>query len=131
MLNIREIKPEDIKSCIEIFNANAADMGDLYTEESLLAASKHHPYFVAEEGGQILGVIGVTDLENGIAMLISLSVSPKAQGKGVGRQLVQKVKEYAEKENFRKVLLLTHEKNKKMMKLNFALNLQKINSIIP
>ena len=114
-MNIREFSPKDSKSCIAILNKNEEHMGDLYTEDSLIKASSYTSYLVAEEGKDILGMVGLTDLNNGIGMLGTLCVDPEIHGKGVGRALVKATIALAKEKKYRKVLLLTHVKNKPMM----------------
>lgn len=114
-MKIMEFKLEDANDCVEILNKNKKNMGDLHTEESLKKASSYNHYWVAKIGKKIIGLIGVADLENGIGMVASLSVDPDCQGKGIGQELLRTAKKFCKKNKFRKLLLLTHEKNKPMM----------------
>lgn len=116
-MKIRSFKKTDAPTCARIINKNKKDMGDLYTQKSFIKAANYNQYWVAEEKGNIVGLIGFSDLKNGIGMMLSLSVDPDFQERGTGTQLIRKVKDYAQKHSFRKVLLLTHAKNKKMMLL--------------
>lgn len=116
-MEIRNFTDKDAHACIEIMQQNEEHMGDLYTVESLVKAAGYTNYFVAVDEGKIIGMIGFSDLNNGIGMLGSLCVNKEIHGKGTGKLLVRKVVEFAKEKKFRKVLLLTHEKNKAMMGL--------------
>ncbi len=122
MYTIRRIVRADIKSCIALINANKEHMGDLHTERTLLDSSEYNKYWVAQLKEKIIGMIGFSNLNNGIGMILSLCIDPKQHGKGIGKDLVKTVKEYAQKNQFRKLLLLTHEKNKPMMHLAISEN---------
>lgn len=54
---------------------------------------------VSGEGGEILGYVTVTlDREAGIGRIPNIAVSAKAQGKGVGRKLLEHALEYMKRE---------------------------------
>jgi len=114
-MTIRSFSNKDAQQCALIIQENKEHMGDLYDAEGLIKASTYSQFFVAEDNSQIQGLIGFTDLNNGIGMLGTLCISKASQGKGIGQALVKQVLEYAKSQKFRKVLLLTHEKNKAMM----------------
>lgn len=114
-MRIRPFKRDEAKACVRLINKNKKDMGDLYTEKSFAKVASSNRYWVAEKKGKIVGLVGFSDLKNGIGMMVSLCVDPDFQGKGIGTELIRKIKSYAKRHSFRKVLLLTHAKNKKMM----------------
>jgi len=117
-MNIREFKPEDAESVIAVQNSVKETLGDLYTKESIVADSSYINFFVAEDEGKIAGYIGFTDLKNGIGMMLSLAVAKDQHGKGVGSGLVEKVKEHATANGFRKVLTLVRVTNVGMIGLS-------------
>jgi RimJ/RimL family protein N-acetyltransferase len=116
-INIRPFKTEDAEACANLIDQNKDDLSDLYTADSLVKASSYTYYFVAEltRPKKVVGMIGVSDLNNGIAMLGTLCVDSKSKGKGIGTQLVRKAKNYLKEKKFHKGLFFTHEKNKPMM----------------
>ncbi|MBM3283432.1 GNAT family N-acetyltransferase [Candidatus Gottesmanbacteria bacterium] len=114
---IRKFKKSDARQCVALIEVNKENMGDLYTPDSLISASLSNQYWVAETTERIVGMIGFSDLHNGIGMLLTLSVLPQMQRMGIGRALIETAKKYAKKNHFRKILLLTHAKNKPMMLL--------------
>jgi ribosomal protein S18 acetylase RimI-like enzyme len=117
-ISIQNFSPAYAPKCIEIFNLNKKNMSDLYTQESLVQANSYNKYWLAfTKKKQVCGIVGFSDLHNGIGMMISLSVHPKFQRQKIGITLVEEVKSYARKNGFSKVLLLTHVKNKPMMLL--------------
>jgi len=116
-MNIREFKPEDAEGVIAVQDSVRETLGDLYTMESIVENSSYIKFFVAEEEAKIVGYIGFTDLKNGIGMMLSLAITKDQQGKGVGSALVEKVKEHATANSFRKVLTLVRVNNKPMIGL--------------
>ena len=124
MITIREFKSEDVDDIIQIQEENKKDLGDLYTRESLIEESKQMKFWVAEENGKILGYIGFMDLKNGIGMMLSLVIDVKNQGRGIGTKLIEKVKEYAKENKYRKVLFLTKINNKPMLILGVKQDFQ-------
>jgi len=116
-MKIRLFKPTDANLCVAIINENKENMGDLYTKASLIKSSKNNNYWVAEEGGKIIGMIGLTDLNNGIGMVISFCVRKLFQNRGIGEALLKRIESEVKKRKYRKLLLLTHVANKRMMSL--------------
>lgn len=107
-LIIRAIKSQDnqelakiIRSALEEFGANKP--GTVYfdpTTDALyeLFQSPGSAYFVAEEGGILLGGAGLYPTEGlpeGVAELVKMYLRPEARGSGKGRLLVNKVEEQA------------------------------------
>ncbi|MBB6500069.1 GNAT family N-acetyltransferase [Pedobacter cryoconitis] len=102
-ITIREIQPEDnaamaviIKTSLEEFGLNIP--GTAYFDDSTnhlyesfrVAGSK---YFVATEGGQILGGAGVYPSEGlpaDTVELVKMYLVPEHRGKGLGKMLMQK-----------------------------------------
>lgn len=114
---IQKFKKLDAFTCVQLIDINNKDMGDLHTSESLIKSGDYNMYWVAKTANKVIGMIGLSDLKNNIGMILSLCVHPDFHGKGIGKNLLRVVKKYAKKNTFRKILLLTHHKNKKMMSL--------------
>lgn len=112
---IRNFKKDDAETCAAIIEQNKQHLGDLYTAEELIAASSYTQYQVAELDQQVVGIIGFSDLKNGIAMLATACVAPHYQGQGIGTKLLQSMIKLGQEQNYRKLLLLTHEQNQPMM----------------
>lgn len=115
---------------IDDMNGVAKVLKESYNIESLEEArkifssemKKEHHYVVAEETGQIMGIVTWTvhDLpKHQLAELNRIAVLPECRGKGVARQLfsgmIKRTQEfYKENESrLRKLYLLTHESNKR------------------
>jgi putative acetyltransferase len=109
-LIIRAINPNDnhnlakiIRSALEEFGANKP--GTVYfdpTTDALfeLFQTAGSAYFVAEEGGILLGGAGffpTAGLPDGVAELVKMYLQPEARGRGLGRLLVNKTEELAKK----------------------------------
>jgi amino-acid N-acetyltransferase len=63
-------------------------------------------FVVAEDAGEIAGAIGLERFGS-VALLRSAVVSPEHRGSGVGRKLVEKVLERAERDGIEELFLLT------------------------
>jgi amino-acid N-acetyltransferase len=63
-------------------------------------------FFVAESGGELVGVVGL-EVRGNNALLRSTAVEPAWRGRGVGRQLVERVVAEAEARGIRALYLLT------------------------
>ena len=64
------------------------------------------PQWIAELDGRMVGTIGVTHEPEGI-YIRSLGVAPDAQGRGVGRKLLDVIDEYAASQNAIRIFLYT------------------------
>jgi putative acetyltransferase len=112
---IRDFKVADAAACAELIKKNKDNLGDLYNAEELIKSSSYTRFLIAEIDGKVMGLIGFSDLKNGIAMLGTACVDPTLHGQGIGTKLLQATIELGKTQNYRKLLLLTHEKNKAMM----------------
>lgn len=55
--------------------------------------------FVFEDGGEVVGYVTATiDRESGIGRLANMAVTARAQGKGIGRRLLERAIEYLKSE---------------------------------
>lgn len=64
-------------------------------------------FFIAEVGGEIVGCVALEVYSRKLAEVRSLAMSPKAQGMGVGRMLVQACIDLARKLNILEVMAIT------------------------
>ncbi len=64
-------------------------------------------FFIAEAGGEVVGCAALEVYSRKLAEVRSLAVSPKAQGMGVGRMLVQACIDLARKLNILEVMAIT------------------------
>ncbi|CUB21174.1 MULTISPECIES: GNAT family N-acetyltransferase [Bacillus] len=105
-MNIRPIEQKDnpyiaaiIRQSLE--SANLAIEGTAYTDPQLdqlfeyYQSLTHAAYWIAEEHGEIVGGVGIAPFTNGVCELQKLYLSPKAQGKGAGKKLMDTALEYA------------------------------------
>ncbi len=115
-MTIRPFQSKDAEFCSKLITQNKLHLGDIYAASDLIKASQFNSYWVAEnKQKQIVGLIGLSDLNNGIGMVTTLVVTITKQRKGIGKKLLSHLKSEAKNQKFRKLLLLTHEKNKPMM----------------
>jgi amino-acid N-acetyltransferase len=101
---------------------------DLDAVESLLSGSSlpvdgvkenFSTFVVAEDKGVIAGAIGLEEFGTA-ALLRSAVVSPDYRGTGLGRRLVERVLERAEKDGIRELFLLTTTAEKYFPWFGFA-----------
>ncbi len=114
-LIVRPFTSQDADACARLIDQNQADMGDLYTAQELIQSASYTQYHVADNDGVVVGLIGLNNLKNGIGMLATTCVDPAQHGHGIGTKLLQFMIQLGKKQNYRKLLLLTHEQNKAMM----------------
>jgi amino-acid N-acetyltransferase len=88
----------------------------LFSQQGLMLFRSHaelyeavRDFFVAEEGGVIVGVCALEIVWADLAEVRSLAVDPAAQGKGLGSQLVRAVEEEAKRLEIRRIFSLTYE----------------------
>ena len=119
-VSIRPIQPGDNKALAKIirdslaeFNANKP--GTVYydpTTDTLFEVFQKDRsiYFVAEQNGEIIGGSGIypTDaLPDGTCELVKFYLSPKARGKGIGKELLQRCIAVAAEMGYKKIYLET------------------------
>ena len=101
---------------------------DLDAVESLLSANNlpldgvkenFSSFVVAEDRGEIAGAIGLEKFGSA-ALLRSAVVSPDYRGSGVGRRLVERLLERAEKEGIEELFLLTTTAENYFPRFGFA-----------
>ena len=72
-----------------------------------------HQFFLAEEDGEKLGFTGIeVNQEPGKIKIHKIYILPTAQGKGIGKKLINKVKEVAKENNQASLLLNVNKYNK-------------------
>ena len=103
---IREVKREDIPTCVDLIRSSFMTVADEYgiTKENAprftaFAISddrlywhmdqEHRPMFVAEESGVLCGYYSLLIQENGECELNNLAVLPQYRHRGIGKQLLE------------------------------------------
>ena len=103
---IREVKREDIPTCVKLIRRSFMTVADEYgiTKENAprftaFAISddrlyqqldkEHRPMFVAEEDGVLYGYYSLLMQENGECELNNLAVLPQYRHRGIGKQLLE------------------------------------------
>ena len=95
------MKYTHIKSVESLLNRNKQHLGSV-------EISKNYKYWVViNNNNKVIGSIGFSDLENNVGMLISCVVSKECRGKGIGNKLIKKAINYAKRQEYRKIILLT------------------------
>jgi [ribosomal protein S18]-alanine N-acetyltransferase len=88
---VRDLRWTDIDDVValegELFPGDAWSAASVWAE---LAARPRRSYVVAEDGGTVAGYGGV-DLGGEVADIMTMAVAPRAQGHGLGRQLLEEL----------------------------------------
>ncbi|TVL91017.1 GNAT family N-acetyltransferase [Streptomyces sp. SAJ15] len=87
--------------------------------------------FVAEDGGEVCGLIGVVPADPGVAELVSLWVRPAARGRGVGDLLVREVLRWARDHDVPTVRLWVAEGNEPAERLYTRHDFQRTGTVQP
>ncbi|MHA2364744.1 MAG: arsenic resistance N-acetyltransferase ArsN2 [Candidatus Hodarchaeales archaeon] len=77
-----------------------------------------HNFFIAKNDDQLVGVAGLEIYEN-MGLIRSVAVHPSYQGKGLGKQLVDKVHSHAKANEIEEIYLLTDTADKFFSKLDY------------
>ena len=70
---------------------------------------REHQVFVVEDNGQIFGVLVLCIKDEGF-LLDVIAVEPRAQGKGIGKLLLETAESEAQRQGFTSIYLYAHEK---------------------
>ena len=73
------------------------------------AVIDHHQVTIAESQGTIVGIIVLTDDDEGI-LIDNIAVEPSHRGKGLGKALLEFAESEARRAGFDSIYLFTHEK---------------------
>lgn len=114
-LVIREYRPEDQESVyaliLSILTNEFKDippehyLADLRNIESIYSGERNE-FFVAEKDGQIVGLVGLKEDDEHVALMRRLFVDPHHRGLKVGRALVEKAFEFAKGHKYTKVAFI-------------------------
>lgn len=131
VISIRPIEPKDnlaiariIRTALEEFGANKpgtvyydASTDDLF---SLFNNQSGSTYFVAEENGILLGGAGIFPTEglpDGVCELVKMYLAKEARGKGLGKNMISHVMDWAKENGYHTVYLETMPELSKAVKV--------------
>jgi len=127
---IRKLRPEDrdqiqkIVSSIEIFSDEEKEIAMELIDEAIAKPQlEYYNVFVFEEDSKVLGYhcTGKRALTDGVFDMYWIVVNPNAQNKGVGKQLLEHVENFAKERNGRWVLAETSSRENYTPTRNFYL----------
>lgn len=110
-MKIREATTQDLDAVETLLSANDLPLDGVKENFS--------SFVVAEDRGEIAGAIGLETFGSA-ALLRSAVVSPDYRGSGVGRRLVERLLERAEKEGIEELFLLTTTAENYFPRFGFA-----------
>ncbi len=105
-MQIRKARTADITAIARLVNSRA-DVGDVLPRSLDELYENVRDFFVASDGGAVLGCSSLKVMGEDLAEVRSLVVAPEAQGMGLGRQLVEACVEEAGQLGIRRVFALT------------------------
>ena len=107
-INVRQAEARDVPEMARLVNDYAEQ--DLMLHRSLLELYEGlRDFQVAEQGGEIVGVVGLRIMWADLAEVYALAVPKELQGQGIGGQLVRAAVEEARRLGIRRVFALTYE----------------------
>ncbi|MFD0932812.1 GNAT family N-acetyltransferase [Psychroflexus salinarum] len=119
-INIRPIQNKDNADVAEMIRCvlveqGAPKVGTAYEDKALdqlfeTYQKERSEYFVLLEGDKILGSAGISPLENGdpeICELQKMYFDPKARGRGLGGQMMQKCLDFAKSQGYKQCYIET------------------------
>jgi putative acetyltransferase len=140
-VRLRHIAPSDDAQLAElirsVFREYGVDQpGTVYTDPTTdhlftLFRTAGSFYFVAEENGKILGGCGAfptAGLPAGCAELVKLYLAPEARGKGIGKQLMEKVIGEAKQAGYSQLYLESFPEFAQAVKMYEALGFKRIDA---
>ncbi len=93
----------------EYFTLEAPDIAVLSDPEGAILAPGGQVYF-ALDGTRVIGTVAALPTAAGVFELAKMAVEPEAQGRGVGKLLVEAVIGFAREAGAHTLILLTHSK---------------------
>jgi ribosomal protein S18 acetylase RimI-like enzyme len=120
-MSVRPLGPEDwalyravrLAALAEAPTAFGSTLGreQVFTEDRWRERLAHRNQFLAEDGGEACGLIGVISAGPGLAELVSMWVHPAKRGRGAGDLLVLEALRWAREHDLPKVQLWVAESN--------------------
>ncbi len=85
------------------FNDTGADIENIH--EGYLSDETHNGFWVAESGGDVVGMIGVQQVDDAVAEVRRLRVHPGHRRRGIGTQLMQHAVRFCRDREYLKIVL--------------------------
>jgi amino-acid N-acetyltransferase len=100
---------DDVTAIISLFRANQAEASLLQRSEAEVRQYLDDFLLLKDARGQVLGCIAVHQHSATIAEVFSLAVLPDAQGRGLGKHLMETCIERARSQGIEQLWLATHK----------------------
>ena len=104
---LRRARPSDVAAIAALVNGFAAEDVMLPRTPSQVAEAVEDYVVAADERGAVLACGALREYSPSVAELVSLAVARRAQGRGLGREVVGEVERLARKRGFRDVFAHT------------------------
>ncbi|UIP30422.1 GNAT family N-acetyltransferase [Photobacterium sp. TLY01] len=105
----RDIRLESLRLHPDCFGANYEEQRQqptMHFERNIACQSPHHTMLGAFEGEELIGLCGVSALENQVAQLTQMYVKRRCQGTGAGVALIDVAKHTAAEKHHARVIEL-------------------------
>lgn len=119
---IRRFRSEDARQCVRILHDNFHGFKEsrhgyipdevverrligLYSSDELLRRSERHSYWVAEDQGRILGLVGLKSPVSGRAEVVNFYIGSNFSRRGIGRKLLSELRQHALQEGITRLFL--------------------------
>lgn len=122
---IRVFEPRDLAACQKLYvegllggsiaeNDTGLDIDDI---QSAYIQSPGSCFWVAEENGEVVGMVGVQQHDTGVGEIRRLRVRQDCRRRGIGRNLVEHAIEFCTEHHYLKITLDTHLQREGAIKL--------------
>jgi len=122
---IRDFRPEDAAACLKLYregliggtvaeNDTGLDVENI--PQAYLSSPRNH-FWVAEDGGQVVGMVGVQSHEDGVGEIRRLRVRKDHHQRGIGMALMETALKFCLEKQYLKVMLDTYMEREPAMEL--------------
>lgn len=136
---IRTVNPQDAKAITDIYNEyilhsvvtfETTPLQEEEMRERIAGISAHHPYFVYEEAGEVVGYCYAHEWKTRAAYCHTLETTvyldPRHTGKGIGKQLMQHLIAACRQEGYHVLIACITEENEASNRLHESLGFKQV-----
>lgn len=124
-MTIRVFEPRDLPACRKLYvegllGGSLAENDTGLDIDDIMSAYVQAPgscFWVAEESGEVVGMVGVQQHETSVGEIRRLRVRQSCQRRGIGRKLVERAIEFCTEKHYLKITLDTFLQREGAVKL--------------